>query len=76
MTNESAMRDFGSTPVVGWLGRKSIEAPLSLPDGIRRLAAGHFSLKPVSNYFYTLQSLAQRVTFDVPKPTAVWWNRL
>lgn len=42
----------------------------------RRLAAGHFSLKPTSYSIYTLQSPGRRVTFDVPKPTAVWWNRL
>ena len=43
---------------------------------LRRLAAGHFSLKPASYSIYTLQSLDRRVTFDVQKPTAVWWNRL
>jgi len=43
---------------------------------LRRLAAGHFSLKPTSYEIYTLDSPDQRVTFDVPKPTAVWWNRL
>lgn len=43
---------------------------------LRRLAAGHFSLKPASYAIYTRQSLEQRVRFDVPKPTAVWWNRL
>jgi glycosyltransferase involved in cell wall biosynthesis len=43
---------------------------------LRRLAAGHYSLKPTSYAIYTLQSPQQRVHFDVPKPTAVWWNRL
>jgi glycosyltransferase involved in cell wall biosynthesis len=43
---------------------------------LRRLAAGHFSLKPTSYSVYTLQSPEQRVRFDVPRPTAVWWNRL
>ncbi len=43
---------------------------------LRRLAAGHFSLKPTSYSIYTMQSPERRVTFDVPKPTAVWWNRL
>jgi len=43
---------------------------------LRRLAAGHFSLKPASYSIYTLQSLDRRVIFDVQKPTAVWWNRL
>jgi glycosyltransferase involved in cell wall biosynthesis len=43
---------------------------------LRRLAAGHFSLKPTSYSIYTLASPEQRVRFDVPKPTAIWWNRL
>jgi glycosyltransferase involved in cell wall biosynthesis len=43
---------------------------------LRRIAAGHFSLKPMNYEIYTLQSPEQRVRFDVSKPTAVWWNRL
>jgi glycosyltransferase involved in cell wall biosynthesis len=43
---------------------------------LRRLAAGHFRLKPASYQIYTLGSPDSRVNFDVPKPTAVWWNRL
>jgi len=43
---------------------------------LRRLAAGHFALKPGSYSIYTLRSPEQRVCFDVSKPTAVWWNRL
>jgi glycosyltransferase involved in cell wall biosynthesis len=43
---------------------------------LRRLAAGHFSLKPTSYSIYTSQSPGRRMTFDVPKPTAIWWNRL
>jgi glycosyltransferase involved in cell wall biosynthesis len=43
---------------------------------LRRLVAGHFSLKPMSYSIYTLQSPERRVRFDVAKPTAVWWNRL
>jgi len=43
---------------------------------LRRLAAGHFSLKPTSYEIYTLESPERRVKFEVSKPTAVWWNRL
>ena len=43
---------------------------------LRRLRAGHFSLKPTVYAIYTFQSPDQRVTIDVPRPTAVWWNRL
>jgi glycosyltransferase involved in cell wall biosynthesis len=47
-----------------------------LQHRLRRLMAGHFSLKPTSYSIYTLQSPHQRVRFDVPNPTAVWHNRL
>ena len=43
---------------------------------LRRLAAGHFNLKPTSYSIYTLQNPDRRVSIDVPKPTAVWWNRI
>jgi glycosyltransferase involved in cell wall biosynthesis len=43
---------------------------------LRRLAAGHFFLKAANYSIYTLQNPERRVTFDVPKPTAVWRNRL
>lgn len=43
---------------------------------LRRLRAGHFSLEPTRYSIYTLQSSEKRVTIDVPKPTAVWQNRL
>lgn len=43
---------------------------------LRRLGAGHFHLKPTRYSIYTLQSPEKRVTINVPRPTAVWWNRL
>jgi glycosyltransferase involved in cell wall biosynthesis len=43
---------------------------------LRRLAAGHFALKPTNYSIYTLRSPEHRVQFEVLKPTAVWWNRL
>jgi len=43
---------------------------------LRRLAAGHFDLKPADYSIYTLGSPEHRVRFEVSKPTAVWWNRL
>ncbi len=43
---------------------------------LRRAAAGHFNLQPMSYEIYTRHSPDRRVTFDVAKPTAVWWNRL
>jgi glycosyltransferase involved in cell wall biosynthesis len=47
-----------------------------LSHRLRRLRAGHFQLKPTSYAIYTKQSPTRRVTIEVPKPTAVWWNRL
>jgi len=43
---------------------------------LRRLRAGHFNLAATSYAIYTRQSPERRVIVDVPKPTAVWWNRL
>jgi polysaccharide pyruvyl transferase WcaK-like protein len=43
---------------------------------LRRLAAGHFSMQSTNYALYTKNSPEKRITIDVPKPTAVWWNRL
>jgi glycosyltransferase involved in cell wall biosynthesis len=43
---------------------------------LRRLRAGHFRLAATSYSIYTKQSPSRRMTIQVPKPTAVWWNRL
>ncbi len=43
---------------------------------LRRLLAGHFSLKPTSYSIYTLNSPVRRIQFNVPNPTAVWRNRI
>lgn len=42
---------------------------------LRRLAAGHYLLKPTKYSIYTLDSSSRRVEFNVAKPTSVWWNR-
>jgi len=43
---------------------------------LRRFRAGHFKLESASYEIYTKQSPECRVRFDVPHPTAIWWNRL
>jgi glycosyltransferase involved in cell wall biosynthesis len=43
---------------------------------LRRLAAGHFKMRPMRYEIYTLDSPDKRVAFDVTKPTSVWWNRM
>ena len=43
---------------------------------LRRLTAGHYSLQPTNYSVYTLQSPHQRVLFEVPKTTTIWWSRM
>ncbi len=43
---------------------------------LRRILHGHFSLEKTSYAIYTKTSPDQRVTIDVPHPTAIWWSRL
>lgn len=43
---------------------------------LRRLGAGHFRIAATNYSIYTKRSTEKRVTIEVPKPTAVWWNRL
>jgi hypothetical protein len=72
----NAIRENNETTAMapGWVRR--LKPVWIAHHRLRRLAAGHFSLKPMSYSIYTLQSPEQRVRFDVPRPTAVWWNRL
>jgi glycosyltransferase involved in cell wall biosynthesis len=55
---------------------KALKPVSILHHRLRRLIAGHFHLKPTKYQIYTLASPGRRVTIDVPKPNAVWWNRL
>jgi glycosyltransferase involved in cell wall biosynthesis len=72
----NAIREKTETAALtpGWVGL--LKPVWIVHHRLRRIAAGHFSLKPTSYEIYTSQSLERRVTFEVPKPTAVWWNRL
>lgn len=47
-----------------------------LSHRLRRVMHGHFGLKPTSYALYTKASPDRRVTVAVPKPTAIWWNRM
>ena len=47
-----------------------------LQHRVRRIAAGHFTLQPMSYEIYTLQSPQKRVRFEVSKPTSIWWSRM
>ena len=72
----NAIREKAETDgmIPGWV--KMLKPVWIAHHRLRRLAAGHFNLKPASYEIYTLESPARRVKFDVSKPTAVWWNRL
>jgi glycosyltransferase involved in cell wall biosynthesis len=72
----NAIREKNETDkmVPGWL--RGLKPLWILQHRWRRLRAGHFRLQPTRYAIYTKQSPAQRVTIEVPKPTAVWWNRL
>jgi glycosyltransferase involved in cell wall biosynthesis len=72
----TAVREIEATTASapGWV--RALKPAWVVHHRLRRLAAGHFSLKPTSYSIYTLDSPERRVTVDVPKPTAVWWKRL
>jgi glycosyltransferase involved in cell wall biosynthesis len=72
----NAIREKNETKAMipGWV--RMLKPVWIAQHRLRRIAAGHFSLKPTSYSIYTLQSQERRVRFDVSKPTAVWWNRL
>jgi len=59
--------------VPGWV--KLLKPLWIVHHRLRRLAAGHFRIKPTSYSVYTLQSPDRRVTFDVLRPTSLWWTR-
>lgn len=72
----NAIREKAETNAMcpGWV--KATKPLWILNHRLRRLAAGHFNLQPTSYSIYTKASPEQRVTIEVSKPTAVWWNRL
>jgi glycosyltransferase involved in cell wall biosynthesis len=72
----NALREKAETAkmVPAWL--RLLRPLWILNHRLRRLTRGHFRLKPTSYGIYTKASPDRRVTIDVPRPTAVWWNRL
>jgi glycosyltransferase involved in cell wall biosynthesis len=72
----NAVREKAETDAMipGWV--KMFKPVWIARHRLRRLAAGHFNLRPMSYAIYTKESPERRVRFDVAKPTAVWWNRL
>jgi glycosyltransferase involved in cell wall biosynthesis len=72
----NALREKAETDKMTPLWIRLLKPLWILNHRLRRLRAGHFNLKSTRYAIYTKASPAARVTFEVPKPTAVWWNRL
>ncbi|MFZ1074333.1 MAG: glycosyltransferase [Verrucomicrobiia bacterium] len=72
----NAIREKAGTDAMTPRWVRMLKPAWVLHHRLRRLAAGHFSLKPMNYEIYTRQSPERRVRFNVAKPTAVWWNRL
>jgi glycosyltransferase involved in cell wall biosynthesis len=72
----NALREKEETTrmIPAWLQR--LKPLWILQHRLRRLRAGHFNLAASSYEIFTKTSLNRRIKFDVPQPTAVWWNRL
>jgi glycosyltransferase involved in cell wall biosynthesis len=72
----NAIREKNDTMAMAPTWTHALRPTLILHHRVRRLLAGHFFLEPMAYSIYTLDSLDRRVEFAVPRPTAVWWNRL
>jgi glycosyltransferase involved in cell wall biosynthesis len=72
----NAMREKAETNRMIPLPLKALKPLWILHHRLRQVAGGHFRLKPAKYQIYTLDSPERRVTVDVPKPTAVWWDRV
>ncbi|MFO1476974.1 MAG: glycosyltransferase family 2 protein [Verrucomicrobiota bacterium] len=72
----NAIREKAETAAMAPAWVRLLKPAWVLHHRLRRLAAGHFNLKATSYSIYTLNSPDKRAVFEVPKPTAVWWNRL
>lgn len=71
----NAIREKNETRAMAPRWVRTLQPLWILHHRLRRIMAGHFWLQPMSYEIYTLESPERRVTFDVPKPTSVWWNR-
>jgi glycosyltransferase involved in cell wall biosynthesis len=71
----NAIRELSETLAMAPAWTRLIRPALIAHHRLRRIAGGHFFLKPTTYSIYTLQSPDRRVEFNVPRPTAVWWSR-
>lgn len=72
----NAIREKAETLAMAPTWTRLLRPALIAHHRLRRIAAGHFFPKPTKYSIYTMESPDRRVEFDVPRPTAVWWNRL
>ena len=72
----NAIREKNETAKMIPLWVKLLKPLWILNHRLRRVRHGHFNLKATRYAIYTQASPAQRVTFDVPNPTPIWWNRI
>jgi glycosyltransferase involved in cell wall biosynthesis len=72
----NALREKMETEKMIPAGLRWLKPLWILQHRLRRVRAGHFQLSATRYAIYTRQSPTKRVTIEVPKPTAVWWNRL
>jgi hypothetical protein len=71
----NAIREQSQTLAMAPTWARLLRPALLMHHRFRRLAAGHYSLKPTKYSIYTMESPNRRVEFDVPRPTAIWWSR-
>ena len=72
----NAIRERTETSAMAPFWVRSLKPVWIAHHRLRRIGAGHFSMKPTHYAIYTRESPERRVGFDVPRPTAIWWNRL
>jgi len=71
----NALREMSDTLAMAPAWARLFRPVLIGHHRLRRIAAGHFFVKPSQYSIYTLNSPDRRIDFDVKEPTAIWWNR-
>jgi len=71
----NAIREKLETLAMAPTWSRLLQPALILHHRLRRVAAGHFFVKPTRYSIYTLESPDRRVEFMAAKPTAIWWDR-
>ena len=72
----NAIREYAATKTAAPRWLRLLKPAWTVQHRLRRLAAGHFSIQATRYEIYTFASPERRVHFEVPKPTAVWRNRM